>query len=143
MTEIEFHTGLDDPLGFCCRLLRKATGVGARVVVHAEAAQAEQLDRMLWVFDPLSFVPHARLGAAGGSSAPAETPVWIVQRLADAPHHEVLVNLAPDVAPGFESFARLIELVGAAPDEADAGRRRWRHYGARGYAIRHHSGAGA
>lgn len=143
MTEIEFHSGLDDPLGFCCRLLRKATGQGARVIVHADAEQAERLDRLLWVFDPLSFVPHARVDAARGAPAPAETPVWIVQRLSDAPHHEVLVNVAPDVAPGFESFARLIELVGTAPDDVDAGRRRWRHYGARGYALRHHGGGDA
>lgn len=136
MTEVEFHTGVADRLGFACRLLRKAHAKGARVVVHATAAQAPALDRALWTFDPLAFVPHARAGA----KAPAATPIWIVERLADAPHHEVLLNLADEVADGFETFARLIEVVDAGG--ADAGRRRWRHYAARGYPIVHHAAAG-
>ena len=45
----------------------------------------------------------------------------------------MLLNLADGVAEGFETFARLIEVVSA--DGADAGRRRWRHYSARGYPI--------
>jgi DNA polymerase-3 subunit chi len=133
VTEIEFHTRVADPLGFACRLLRKAHAKGARVVVHAgNAAQATALDRALWTFDPLAFVPHAR----AGTPAPAATPIWIVERLAEAPHHDVLLNLADDVAAGFETFARLIEVVGA--DAAEAGRRRWRHYSARGYPVLHH-----
>lgn len=133
MTEIEFHTGVSDPLAFACRLLRKAHAKGARVVVHTgDAAQAAALDRVLWTFDPLAFVPHAR----AGGSAPEATPIWIVERLGDVPHHDVLLNLADDVAEGFETFARLIEVVGA--DAAEAGRRRWRHYSARGYPVVHH-----
>jgi DNA polymerase-3 subunit chi len=136
MTEVEFHTGVGDPLGFACRLLRKASVAGARVVVRADASMAQALDAALWSFDPLSFVPHAR----AGRPAPAATPIWIVERLADAPHHEVLVNLTSEVADGFESFARLIEVVGA--EDAESGRQRWRHYKNRGYTIRHHA-AGA
>jgi DNA polymerase-3 subunit chi len=138
MTEVEFHTGVGDKLGFACRLLRKAAARGARVVVHATGAEAATLDRLLWTFDPLAFVPHAR---AGRGAAPAATPIWIVERLADAPHHEVLLNLADGVAEGFETFGRLIEVVGA--DDAEAGRQRWRHYSARGYRIVHHSAANA
>jgi DNA polymerase-3 subunit chi len=132
VTEIEFHTGVADPLAFACRLLRKAHAKGARIVVHADAARATALDRVLWTFDPLAFVPHARTG----SRAPAATPIWIAERLADAPHHDVLLNLADDVADGFETFARLIEVVGR--DAAEAGRCRWRHYSARGYPVVHH-----
>jgi DNA polymerase-3 subunit chi len=138
MTEVEFHTGVSDKLSFACRLLRKAAAKGARVIVHADAHTSADLDRALWVFDPLSFVPHAR----AGSKAPLETPVWIVQRLDDAPHHEVLVNLSTEVAEGFERFGRLIEVVGRDEPDVSAGRRRWRHYGSRGYAIKHHN-AGA
>ena len=35
MTEVEFHTGIDDRQAFACRLLRKASAAGARVVVRA------------------------------------------------------------------------------------------------------------
>jgi DNA polymerase-3 subunit chi len=135
MTDVEFHTGVADKLGFACRLLRKAAARGARVVVRADARGAAALDKLLWTFDPLAFVPHAR----AGSKASSATPIWIVERLADAPHHDVLVNLGGDVAEGFETFGRLIEVVGG--DEVEAGRRRWRHYGARGYRIVHHAAA--
>jgi DNA polymerase-3 subunit chi len=137
LTQIEFHTGVGDKLHYTCRLLRKAALRGAQVVVHADAAQARELDGTLWVFDPLAFVPHARAGA----KAPAETPIWIVEQLADAPHHQVLLNLSPAVAAGFETFERLIELVGADDEDKQAGRRRWRHYQERGYAVVHREAA--
>ena len=51
MTEVEFHTGVADPLGFACRLLRKAYRRGARVLVTAPPERLAQLDRLLWTFD--------------------------------------------------------------------------------------------
>ena len=147
MTEVSFHTGVSDVLGYACRLLRKAARKGARVAVCGEAALLQQLDRALWTFDPLDFTPHVRLGP-GAAAAPrlAATPIWLIEREADtplaaSPVHEVLVNLGPDPVPGFESFERVLEIVGQAPPEADAGRRRWRHYAERGYRIDHHRAA--
>ena len=53
--------------------------------------------------------------------------------------HEVLVNLGREPVPGFESFERVVEIVAGDAEAAQAGRRRWRHYAERGYAIRHHA----
>jgi DNA polymerase-3 subunit chi len=52
--------------------------------------------------------------------------------------HEVLLNLGPDPVPGFESFERVLEIVGRDEAAVSAGRRRWRHYAERGYAVEHH-----
>ena len=41
---------------------------------------------------------------------------------------EVLLNLGPDMAAGWEAFERVVEIVSAEPADADAGRARWRHY---------------
>ena len=146
MTEISFHTGVPDVLGYACRLLRKAAKKGARVVVCADAALLQQLDRALWTFDPTDFTPHRRLAA--GTPAPARfaaTPVWLLatdaadaDALQSSPVHEVLVNLGADAVPGFESFERVLEIVGRDAEAVSAGRRRWRHYTERGYAIEHH-----
>ena len=38
MTEIRFYVNLQDPVGYACRLLRKAHGLGTRVVVTGDAA---------------------------------------------------------------------------------------------------------
>ena len=138
MTEVNFHTGMADPLDHACRLLRKASRSGARVVVAGDRTHLDRLDALLWTFEPLEFLPHVRL--APGISPPArlvDTPIWLADDPREAPHHDVLVNLGPDLSPGFESFRRLFELVGREPAEREAGRRRWQHFKARGYPVLH------
>jgi DNA polymerase-3 subunit chi len=50
----------------------------------------------------------------------------------------VLVNLGPDLVPGFERYQRVIEIVGVDPAQAQAARQRWRHYKESGHAVTHH-----
>jgi DNA polymerase-3 subunit chi len=94
MTEVSFHTNVPHPLGYACRLLRKATRQGARVVVTAPAATLAALDAALWTFDPLDFVPHLMLSAGAAiAERMRATPVWLLDNPADAMDHQVLVNL--------------------------------------------------
>jgi DNA polymerase-3 subunit chi len=139
MTEVSFHFNVDDSLRYACRLLRKAVRSGARVVVTAPGPLLAELDRVLWTFDALEFVPHARL--APGQSPPERllaAPVWLVERATDATHCEVLLNLGPEAPEGFERFARVIEVVSTREDDKTAGRARWKHYAGRGYSIQRH-----
>jgi DNA polymerase III subunit chi len=130
--KVEFHSGVAEPLAHTCRLLRKAHAAGARVVVHGPGALLNQLDQALWTFDALSFVPHVRLrGDACPSAQQARTPTWLVDRVATVPDREVLVNLSPDLVDGWESFARIIEVVSIDEPSVVAGRQRWRQYGLR------------
>ena len=139
MTEISFHFNVPDRTEYACRLLRKALRKGAQVVVTGTPPVLAELDRALWSFDPLEFVPHV-MPRPGQALAPRlrTTPVWLVSDLAQVEHHDVLVNLHDDAPAGFESFARVIEIV--TPIEADraAARQRWKHYATRGYAIEKH-----
>lgn len=144
MTEVEFHTGVADPLGFACRLLRKAYRRGARVLVTAPAERLAQLDRLLWTFDEREFVPHLRVPAADAAMA-ARTPIWLAVPPAPAGAPGVVVNLgAPAPAPAaLDGIERLIEVVGTEPGEVQDGRERWRAYKAAGLAVVHHAaGAG-
>lgn len=134
MTEINFHHGAGDPLAYACRLLLKAQQRGARVAVVADAPALERLDVQLWTFDAVSFVPHTRVRGPA-EAALSDTPICLVERAGDSPHHEVLVNLGPQIAPGFESFERVFEIVGTADEARAAGRERLRHYKSRGYEI--------
>jgi len=137
MAEVAFHTGVDK-LDHACRLLRKAYRQGAKVVVVGDGAQLARLDQALWTFEPLEFVPHARL-KRGEAMAPrfARTPIWLLDAGATPPHHDVLVNLGPEMVEGWDGFARVIELVSAEPDDRAAGRKRWRAYEAQGVRIDH------
>ncbi len=141
MTEVAFHFNVPDKLAYGCRLLRKAWGSGARVVVTAEPDTLERLDLMLWTFSALEFVPHCRVTAPAATLA--ASPVLLAPTLADCPHHEVLVNLGQDVPPGFERFERFIELVTGADADRVAARSRWKHYADRGYAMQRHDLASA
>ena len=71
LTEVEFHTGVADPVGFACRLLRKAYRQGARVLVTAPGPRLGELDRALWTFEERDFVPHVRVPGAGAAVAAA------------------------------------------------------------------------
>ena len=137
MTEVAFHFNAPDKLAYACRLLRKAVGSGARVVVTADDALLHKLDVTLWTFSPLEFVPHCH--AAGGDAAVvAASPVVLSRLPGETPHHEVLVNLGEPVPQGFERFQRLIEVVTEDDVDRQQARHRWKHYADRGYAISRH-----
>lgn len=137
MTEVAFHFNAPDRLGHVCRLLRKALSRNARAVVLASSDTLDELDSSLWTFSALDFVPHCR--ATDAPELLQASAVVLASELDDGlPHHEVLVNLAPQVPRGFERFARVVEVV--STDEADraAARQRWKHYADRGYKIDRH-----
>jgi DNA polymerase III, chi subunit len=137
VTEIAFHFNVPDKLGYACRLLRKAYRSAAEVGVLGPAPLLAELDRALWSFDQLEFIPHASTKQSGGVVG-RYTRVWLAPSAADVPHHGVLVNLGDEVPEGFERFARLIEIVSTDERDRQAARRRWRHYGDRGYTIQRH-----
>jgi DNA polymerase III subunit chi len=140
MTEVEFHTGVADPLGFACRLLRKAARQGVQLQVTAPPETLAALDRALWVFDERDFVPHVRMPGASAAVA-RRTPIWLAAAQIEAGAPPVLVNLGADAPPALDALSRLVEIVAAEPDEAARGRERWRHYKVQGLAIKHHGSA--
>jgi DNA polymerase III subunit chi len=139
MTDIAFHSGVPDKLAYACRLLRKAYRSNARVVVNGPSDVLARLDKLLWVFDDLEFIPHihARAGAAPAAHL-ARTPIWLADAGVEAPHREVLLHLGEEPAAGCDRFARVIEVVSTEPADREAARRRWRQYEARGHTITHH-----
>jgi len=135
MTEVTFHFNAPDKVGHACRLLRKAVASGAKVVVTGDAVLLRELDVALWTFAPLEFVPHC-LSGASAPAVLAASPVVLADSARSAPHQHVLLNLGAGVPEGFERFERLIEVVTGQEDDRQQGRRRWKHYADRGYAIK-------
>jgi DNA polymerase-3 subunit chi len=142
LTEVMFHLNVPDRLGYACRLLRKASARGAKVVVSAPAETLARLDALLWTFEAVDFVPHLRV-APGAAVAPQlkDTPIWLIECVEQAPHHEVLLNLGDELVAGFESFGRVIEVVPQDEAPKQAARKRWRHYADRGYPLQRHEAA--
>ena len=136
MTEVAFHFNVPDKLGYACRLLRKAAGSGAKVVVTGDPEVLATLDAELWTFSPLEFIPHCQVSA--DSQLVAASPVLLADTPRGTPHQEVLVNLGTGVPEGFERFERLIEVVTQDDGDRQRARSRWKHYADRGYAITRH-----
>lgn len=136
MTEVAFHFNVPDRLAYACRLIRKATGQGVRLVVLAEGAEEARLDQLLWTFSAREFIGHCRLPAPADMAA--ASAVLIGGEPGQWPHHQVMLNLGGQVPAGFERFERLIELVTGDEDDRHHARQRWRHYAARGYPIVQH-----
>ena len=137
MTEVAFHFNVPDKLAYACRLLRKATGAGSKVVVTGESQQLRTLDTELWTFSALEFIPHCH-AASADAQVLAASPVVLADTPRGTPHHEVLVNLGEGVPEGFERFERLIEVVSQDDGDRQRARARWKHYADRGYAIQRH-----
>jgi DNA polymerase-3 subunit chi len=139
---VAFHFNVPEPRDYCCRLLRKADRQGARLAVHGPAQTLADLDRLLWQFDPLEFVPHWRGGRLDNlPQRLAATPVVLLEHLdaaTVAPRYPVLVNLAVDVPPGVAVFDRIIEVVGLGPELREAARQRWRWYASQQWTIERH-----
>ena len=134
MTDIAFHFNAPDKLAYACRLLRKAYGSDAKVVVVGAAGDLASLDQELWTFSAVDFVPHSYGPAGGGAAA----PVVLAESLEGAVHSQVLLNLGSGVPEGFERFERLIEVVSLDDGDRQVARGRWKHYADRGYAIVRH-----
>ncbi|MEO7391307.1 MAG: DNA polymerase III subunit chi [Ramlibacter sp.] len=136
MTEVMFHFNAPDKLGHACRLVRKAAATGAKVTVTGDEGLLRELDVALWTFSALEFIPHCQGGDR--PEVVAASPVVLCGSAGDSPHHGVLVNLGGLVPEGFERFERLIEVVTEEDDDRLQGRKRWKHYADRGYAITRH-----
>ncbi|MDP3085050.1 MAG: DNA polymerase III subunit chi [Rubrivivax sp.] len=139
MTEVEFHTGVADKLGFACRLLRKAYRKGALVVVIGPAPLLGQLDRELWTFETEDFIPHLRLPAGEVLPASAQrTPIWLVDGVPPVGAPPVVINLGAAALADLAPFERLIEVLSDSAEDVEDGRQRWRDYRDRGLAVVHH-----
>ena len=126
----------DQPLLLVCELAKKALAAGQPMLVLArDMAQAEQLDDLLWSFDPDAYVPHqiAGLGLEDGGGDEEEADVLIAPPEADVPLRPLVLNLRDAAVEG--DFERVLEVVPADPSAREPLRARWTQYKARGLAL--------
>jgi DNA polymerase-3 subunit chi len=143
LTEIAFHTGVAERIGYACRLLRKAVRQGLKVQALADEPELGALDQALWTFDAHDFVPHVRL-RPGQAIRPElqRTPLWLAAAVEDWPSGwpapDLLVNCGVNAAIDPARSRRLIEIVSLDDADRAAARQRWRRYAAAGNSIKHH-----
>ena len=124
----------EQPLLLVCELARKASDAGLPMLVLCESmAQAEQLDDLLWSFDPDAYVPHQIVGADEDEE---EVPVLLAAPEHDAPLRPMVLNLRQAAVP--DGFERVLEVVPADDSARGPLRERWKQYVARGIDVQKH-----
>ena len=139
MTRIDFYAlergSGGDRFLLTCRLVERIHANGLRIFIHApDGGQGEHLDRLLWVFDEQSFLPHGLIGRTD----PALTPILIGQGIDPGDEDQVLINLGTEVPTFLGRFERLCEPVDHDLAVRGAARARFRYYRDRGYELHHH-----
>ena len=124
----------EQPLLLVCELARKASDAGLPMLVLCDSpAQAEQLDDLLWSFDPDAYVPHQIVGADEDEE---EVPVLLAAPEHDAPMRPMVLNLRQAAVP--DGFERVLEVVPADDSARGPLRERWKQYLARGIDVQKH-----
>jgi DNA polymerase-3 subunit chi len=137
VTAVAFHFGAPDKLAYACRLLRKATASGLRVLVVGPDQQLQPLDTLLWGVSATDFVTHAFDDAP--SSVLGRSSVHMTSDVSAKDQSlAVLVNLGAQVPEEFAQFARVIEIVSTDDADRDLARQRWKHYTRLGINIQRH-----
>ena len=135
MTSIDFYFNAEDRLQVACRLAGKAVKQGSRLLIYApEPDTASRIDKLLWTWPAVGFVPHCAVSAPHA----AETPVLIGSGDETPEGCELLLNLGSECPPHFERFTRLFEVISSGESEKLSGRTRYRFYQERGYKITNH-----
>ena len=139
MPKVDFYTIAktteDDRLRFACRLTEKAWSLGHKVYIHTDSeAMAQEMDNLLWEFNPESFVPHAIDGIIDDE----EVPVLIGFAEQFSGPKDVLLNLSRDIPPFHAEFQRISEVVIDDQDIKKFSREHWQAYKTLGYELEHH-----
>lgn len=141
MTEVAFHFNVPDKMNYVCRLLRKASLAQARVVVSGPQQELNTLDEALWAFFPQSFVSHCWSHDGVDMASLSSVVLNAVENTnaeQDMPHHHILLNLGQSMPQGYETFERVIEVVGLSEEDKSHARERWKQYAHRGYTLVKH-----
>ena len=110
---------------FACRLVNKAFNSGLTVRIELDTAeQAQQLDKLLWEFQPDCFIPHD-MGVDELGSVPF-IQVADLQRLSSPA--DMLLNLSSTAPEQLEIYQRVAEIVPDNPIDRQRMRDRFRHY---------------
>ncbi|SEM91440.1 DNA polymerase III subunit chi [Nitrosomonas marina] len=137
MTDIYFYSGAEDKLLVACRLCAKALSQNARIVVFtSNQSMLEKLDKMLWTFQPTSFLPHCFIHDE--TALVRSTPIVLSNCVTQENGSSILLNLHDQCPPDFSKFERVVEIASLSPDDRSSARKRYRFYQQAGCALHHH-----
>ncbi|WP_066455567.1 DNA polymerase III subunit chi [Castellaniella caeni] len=138
MSRVDFAYGAAHRLRAACRTAARHAQAGHRLLVYCtDPRRLKRFDTLLWEFDPVSFIPHARADDPLAEQADVVL-VADAAALAAAPATGWLLNLDLDCPPDARRHTRILEIVSGHEADQQAARARWAAYKQAGYEIRSH-----
>jgi DNA polymerase-3 subunit chi len=136
MTRIDFYQLPAQPHNHdrvVCQLCQKAYESNQFTLLLTQTPeQTAYLDRLLWIFNDDSFVPHDVL-----ESDDFKSPVLIQNEAEPRGDRQLLINLNNSIPGYFAQFERVIELV--TEDNKQQARQHYSYYKERGYPLKHYN----
>lgn len=107
-----------------CRIIEKAYVQSHKIYIFCtDKKQAEILDKLLWDFKDISFIPHAQ------NPNTSDAPVLIGDSTSPPPEFcDILINLADAVPDFFKHFQRIIEVIPENSESRQKAREKYRFY---------------
>ncbi len=141
MTAISFYHLTTTPLERALpKLLERALSGGYRIVLTAESdARVEQLNQLLWTYDPSSFLPHGSNNEPNPEMQPILLSIYAEPANAQDSAENLLV-ITDGRKIEQEDFARVLDIFdGNDPEAISAARQRWGEYKSAGHEISYFS----
>ena len=138
MTRVDFYLlpthDAASRLHFVCKLAGKAVSEGIKLHIWTETeSESATLDRLLWTYKDISFVPHASVDASK-----ADCPVTLDSYHQPARDGKILINLSQDIPDSIGELERIIEIVDEDTERKTRGRKHYRLYRQYGCNLKHH-----
>ena len=138
MTRVDFYEladiGKEARDRFACRLALRARDAGVDAVVLAEdQTAAKDLDDLMWQYPRERFLPHG----VSSEASPNSRVHIAASKLSDVGGDgQLLINLKDKCADGWQSFARVAEII--VGDTREASREKYRYYRTQVTELHHH-----
>ena len=134
MTEVQFYHLTASPLERALpKLLEKAVSAGHRVLVLAESeGKVEQLNQLLWTYDPNSFLPHG----SKKDPHPEMQPIYLTSEAESPNNPDVLVITDGSQLDVQDGVKKVVDMFDGGNEEAlQKARARWKSYKASGLPV--------
>jgi DNA polymerase-3 subunit chi len=137
MSRADFYilNGKTDAPRFSCNIANKAWTSGNSVfIITRNEAEAGDIDDLLWTYQDVSFVPHAKVDT-GASDA----PILIGWNGTETPQADVMINLTDTIPECYTNYDRVIEIIPEDPVLKNQGRERYKRYRELGFELFNHT----
>lgn len=132
MSTIDFAFGAKNRILKACEVAYQRFLAGQQVLVYCtDAKRLQAFSKGLWGIEKTAFVPHVDVADPSAASVLVRTtskePASALQDGQETPW---LLNLDVACPPGYEHFARVIEIVSGHEQDRQFARERWKLYSA-------------